>query len=72
MLALFGAFSVACTQYAKSYYPYGIIARRSVPMSMQSRVMFYAPAGIVAGYLWWCQKEKPRSQRCDFTSDSEL
>ena len=72
MLMLFGAFSVACTQYQKSYYPYGIIARRSVPISAQSKVMFYAPAGLLVTYLWWTQKEKPRSQRCDFTSDAEL
>ena len=58
-------------QFTKAYYPYGIIARRSVPTTPLKQLSYFGPICAFWGYCWWMHKEYPRSQRVDLTSDSE-
>ncbi len=71
MMGTFFCFAFAGRQYAKSWYPYGIIARRSMTVSPINKLKFYAPIAIFYGALWYYEKEYPRQFRCDFTSDDE-
>ena len=61
----------AAQQYAKSYYPHGIIARRSMKVSPVQRAMFYGPLGAFFLYAAWCHKEYPRTQRVSYVDDNE-
>ena len=71
LMGMFIVFSFCSQQFAKSYYPYGIIARRSMVVSPQKKALMYAPILAFFGWAWWSHKEKPRSQRSDFTSPDE-
>ena len=68
----FMAFSIyAQRQFSKAYFPYGIILRRSIPTTMLQQVSYRAPLGALFLYLWYRQREFPRTQRIDLTCDSE-
>ena len=67
-----GVFTFCCFRFTKAFYPYGIIARRSVPTTPMRQASYYGPMLGFFAYLWWCCKEYPRTQRSDLTCDSEL
>ena len=64
-------FTFACFRFTKAYYPYGIIARRSVPTTPLRQASYYGPIMGVFACIWWWEKEAPRRQRLDLTCDSE-
>ena len=68
----FLAFSYfAQRQFSKGYFPYGIILRRSIPTTPMQQVSYRAPLALLFLFLWYRQREYPRSQRIDLTDDSE-
>ena len=46
-------FAIGCHQYAKSYYPYGIIVRRSINVSPAQKAGYYLPLLSFFAYAWW-------------------
>ena len=68
----FLAFSCfAMMQFSKAYFPLGIILRNSIPTSMGQKVAQRGPIGLFFLYLWYSQREYPRTQRHDLTCESE-
>lgn len=58
-------------EFTKIYYPYGIILRKSIPISWFTYVRQRLPIGIVFLTAWYYQREYPRTNRLDLTSDTE-
>ena len=61
----------AANEFSKAYYPYGIIVRRSIPMSWMTYARHRVPIGVFFLTAWYYQREYPRTERIDLTSDSE-
>ena len=62
---------LASNQFMKGYYPYGIIARRSMVVSPATKASWFVPMVAFFGYAAWCHKEYPRTQRPDYSDPSE-
>ena len=72
LLGWFAFFAFATLRFTKAYYPYGIIARRSIPRSTFTHYSYYLPNCAFFTCFWYKIKEGPRKQRIDMTCDSEL
>ncbi len=53
LLLGFGAFAWAANDYSKMYYPYGIIARRSIPISWLTFARQRVPMASVFLFAWY-------------------
>ena len=71
MLGSFFFFNFAAQQFSKIYYPGGIIVRRSIPTTWVQYVSRRAPIGLFFLGYWYYQREYPRTERIDLTSDTE-
>jgi len=67
----FAYFTFAANEFSKIYYPYGIILRRSIPISWFTYVRQRAPMTLFFLGAWYYQREYPRTERIDLTCDSE-
>ena len=68
---MFCIIAYASNQFSKIYYPYGIIARRSIPITWATYVHQRAPICLFFAAAWYFQREYPRTQRMDLSSDTE-
>ena len=71
LLASMAFFTFAANEFSKIYYPYGVIIRRSIPISWFTYVRHRAPIAAFFVTAWYYQREFPRTQRMDLTSDTE-
>ena len=58
-------------EFNKMYYPYGVIVRRSIPVSWPNYIRYRAPMLVFFGSLWYLTREATRWGKSDLTSDSE-
>ena len=54
-------FTFASWQFSKAFYPYGIVLRRSIPTTPALQLSYRAPMAMVFAFLWYKQREYPRS-----------
>ena len=54
-------FAYASWQFSKAFYPYGIVLRRSIPTTPALQLSYRAPMAMVFAFLWYMQREYPRS-----------
>ena len=71
LLLGFGYFAFAANEFSKIYYPYGLIIRRSIPITWFTYVRQRAPITLFFVGAWYFQREYPRTQRMDLSSDTE-
>ena len=62
---------IALRQFKKAYYPYGVIARASVPTTFTKQLSYRLPLVFAFGYFWWRAKELPRQYLTDLSSEDE-
>uniref|UniRef100_A0A7S3FUS3 Uncharacterized protein n=1 Tax=Strombidium rassoulzadegani TaxID=1082188 RepID=A0A7S3FUS3_9SPIT len=70
-LAFYAFWSFSCFQFTKAYYPYGIIARRSIPTTLTKQLSFTLPITACFIYVWYDYRERGRQNFIDLTSDEE-
>eukprot|EP00347_Sterkiella_histriomuscorum_P002870 403366478 len=65
-------FSWACHEFAKIYFPHGLILQRSNPVSWPRYFRQRLPILSVFAYTWYFVKEMPRRNRIDLSDPFEL